>query len=160
MIWSTIAAALLSDVALFIVIIIDNKLEAPTVLPLPKLICKVTFDNGERKRWQILRTALIDYILCAADNMGILGTSLLISAYLSTFLTTNASNLSALNYQDNYFTAVVYSCCLASCTHIASLLAIKGHLKGHKTSIRVRIGLFSLFAIALCVTIDLNEVSV
>jgi hypothetical protein len=147
----------LSDAALLAVIAIDNKLGTSPILPLPRFIYR-TVEERNRKWWENLRTGLIEFILCAADNMAILGTSLLTSAYLDTFLVNaNRGSLSVLNFQDMYFTMIVYDCCLASCTHIGSLLAIRGHLHGHVTSTYIRIVLFCIFATALCITIDLSE---
>jgi hypothetical protein len=148
---------LFSDVALLTVIVLDNKLGSSPIIPLPSFICSRTTNEARRKKWERLRAALIEYILCAADNLAVLGSALLISAYLDTFVHSGGNHYSALNYQDVYFDTVLYQCCLISCAHISSLLAIKGHLHEHRTSTTIRIVIFSLFAIALCITIDLSE---
>ena len=60
-------------------------------------------------------------------------------------------------YLDGYIALVVYSCCVFSSTHIASLLVLRGRIGKHLISSLIRIILLSSFGIALCVAVDISR---
>jgi hypothetical protein len=157
-IWSSIAFALLTDVALIAVIVLNSRIRPSAGRPVLVFFHEsFSDDEDEQEQMKLWREVLIDFILTAADYMAIQGFALLASAYLNTFTTAKRNHLSALNYQDNYFTCLVYLCIIACTTHLASLLAIRSHLQDNLTSSKIRICIFVVFGLCLGVTLDLNE---
>jgi hypothetical protein len=149
---------LLTDGALIAVVYLNYQIQPCEELPVPVVFHKAfAIQSTRQERLELWREVLIDYILTAADYMAVQGFALLASAYLNTFTTAKIQHLSVLNYQDNYFTSLIYICCIASTTHLASLLAIRHHLQDNPTSSKIRLIMFVVFGLCLGITLDLNE---
>jgi hypothetical protein len=108
---------------------------------------------GLTKKWHI---ALQCYVLASADTAVISGAALLLSAYANLPLT-SGSQRSPLDFQDAYFTLCTYLCSAFCSCHLASLLVLRDRVKRHPLSTRIRVGLLTVFAVLLTVTIDLSR---
>lgn len=111
--------------------------------------------------------ALRRYIIASSDGQTLSGLCLLISAYL-TLIKDADQGTTIDNYQNMYFTLVVYVCCISSSSHLASLLAMKETRGSSEVQIdqnvamgmlafRIRVGLVLIFSALLIITINMNE---
>ena len=73
--------------------------------------------------------------------------------------TSHNPTMSVTNYQNMYFTTVVYVCCIASSSHVASLLVMRevDHFNSKPKVLKIRVGIVVIFAILLIITIALSE---
>lgn len=127
---------------------------------LPKLVQKWLSEglNKEQKeKRKFWRKVLGKLILALADQQLVTGIALLISAYI--ILPSNPFKIEgdSTDYQDAYFTLVVYLCCLSSSTHLACIITAKHSGDELPQVTKIRIVLIILFSILLSVSISLNS---
>lgn len=158
---SFVISAIASTAASIIATILDTQTGANTKL-LPKLVQRWMSEGiseDQLKKRKLWRKVLSRLILALADQQLVTGIALLVSAYI--ILPSNPFNSispgGVANYQDAYFTLVVYLCCLASSTHLACIIILTHDVQEHPSVTKARIVLIILFSILLSVSIILNQ---
>lgn len=140
--------------------LLDGQTE-PVAAFLPKLVQKWLSEGlskEQKEKRKFWRRVLGKLILALADQQLVTGIALLTSAYIilpNNPFSTNTGAVS-IDYQDAYFTLVVYLCCLSSSTHLACIITAKRSGDELPQVTKIRIVLIILFSVLLSVSIALS----
>ncbi|KAH0551476.1 hypothetical protein GP486_007309 [Trichoglossum hirsutum] len=159
-VFSFIISALAATVASISIAVLDSKIDSedPSAF-LPRRV-KNWLSRGitghAKARYRFWRTVLEELILTLADQQLVTGIALLISIYINIPMN-EFSFPGGANFQDAYFTLVVYLSCLSSCTHIACIIMLRKYINSRKVITYVRLVLIIIFASLLSAAISVSE---
>jgi hypothetical protein len=155
-VFSALIASSITTLASVAAAVIDTRLGVSTIVPQEWGWAGEDLSPEATQRYQTWRKILGLVVRILADTQALVGFTMLINAYIN-LRQQHDPTASLLDFQDAYMTLSVYLSCLASCSHLASLLVMRDYIDRHRTATTLRIILIVLFGTLLTVTIDLSE---